>query len=225
MSRWKAIKRLSYSPLYLFVVAVGFTLKDRFSEKKSALLGSMLTTMKGHWILAASAILTFVLVCAGFWFFADRREAHEQVASSVQRFLPCKRVLPDHLGIASFKDHYVAHAEVKEARQQLSQKGRLLILGRPSGGKTRLGNRFPQGGLGSISEAAHHIAPEPALREWVAKALVNKGITLGRLNRSEEEIRVYDDVVRRFGDAPEPALREQVAKALRLKAVILGESP
>jgi TolA-binding protein len=63
-------------------------------------------------------------------------------------------------------------------------------------------------------------APEPALREQVAKALVNKGVTLGELGRSEEAAGVYDQVVARFGDAPEPALREQVAKALRMKAEI-----
>ncbi|MEK7847670.1 MAG: hypothetical protein AAB270_01965, partial [Chloroflexota bacterium] len=33
----------------------------------------------------------------------------------------------------------------------------------------------------------------------VAGALFNKGVTLGALERSEEEIGVYDEVVRRFG--------------------------
>jgi TolA-binding protein len=56
-------------------------------------------------------------------------------------------------------------------------------------------------------------ATEPALRELVAKALVNKGVVLGALKRIEDASGVYDEVVRRFGDATEPALREQVAKA------------
>ena len=56
-------------------------------------------------------------------------------------------------------------------------------------------------------------APEPALREQVAKALFNKGFRLGALGRSAEALAIYDDVVARFGSAPEPALREQVAKA------------
>ena len=34
-------------------------------------------------------------------------------------------------------------------------------------------------------------APEPALRERVAGALVNKGVTLGALDRSEEALGVY----------------------------------
>jgi preprotein translocase subunit SecA len=57
----------------------------------------------------------------------------------------------------------------------------------------------------------------------VAKALVNKGITLGDLNRSEDEISVYDEVLRRFGDATEPAMREQVARALLYKGFRLGD--
>jgi tetratricopeptide (TPR) repeat protein len=60
-------------------------------------------------------------------------------------------------------------------------------------------------------------------RAMVARALVNKGVTLGKLNRSEEEIAVYDEVLRRFGEATEPALCELVATALFNKGVTLGE--
>jgi tetratricopeptide (TPR) repeat protein len=55
-----------------------------------------------------------------------------------------------------------------------------------------------------------------------AGAIFNVGVLLGRLDRSEEEIEVYDLVVARFGDDPEPVLREQVAKALYNKGVTLG---
>ena len=44
--------------------------------------------------------------------------------------------------------------------------------------------------------------PEPALREFVARALVNKGYCLGVLNRIAEAIVVYDDVVKRFATPP-----------------------
>ncbi len=53
-------------------------------------------------------------------------------------------------------------------------------------------------------------------------ALYNKGVRLGTLNRSEEAIAAYDEVLHRFGNAEEPALREQVAKALYNKGVRLG---
>jgi tetratricopeptide (TPR) repeat protein len=60
------------------------------------------------------------------------------------------------------------------------------------------------------------------LRGRVAKALLYKGITLGDLGRSEEEIAVYDEVVSRFADARVPALRERVANALFNKGGTLG---
>jgi tetratricopeptide (TPR) repeat protein len=55
-----------------------------------------------------------------------------------------------------------------------------------------------------------------------ARALFNKGITLGALGRSEDAIAAYDDVVGRFGLATEAPLREQVAMALVNKGVTLG---
>ena len=62
----------------------------------------------------------------------------------------------------------------------------------------------------------------PALRERVAKALVNKGVALGALGRSTEAVAVCDEVVARYGEDPAPALREQVAKALYNTGVRLG---
>ncbi len=47
-------------------------------------------------------------------------------------------------------------------------------------------------------------------------ALFNKGVRLGQLGRGEEGIRVYEEVVNRFGEATEAALRAQVARARAL---------
>jgi tetratricopeptide (TPR) repeat protein len=55
------------------------------------------------------------------------------------------------------------------------------------------------------------------------RAMVNVGILLTELGRSEEAVGVYDEVVARFGDGREPALREQVAGALINKGAILGK--
>ena len=63
---------------------------------------------------------------------------------------------------------------------------------------------------------------ELALREPVAKALVNKGVTLGVLGRSDDAIAVYDELIARDADRDELALREQVANALVNKGVTLG---
>jgi tetratricopeptide (TPR) repeat protein len=57
-------------------------------------------------------------------------------------------------------------------------------------------------------------APEPALQELVAKALLDKGITLSQLNRPEEAIQTNEALLARFGQSPEPAFQELVAGAL-----------
>ena len=66
-------------------------------------------------------------------------------------------------------------------------------------------------------------AEEAELREPVARAMVNKGFCLGELNRSEEEISIYDEVVERFADSEEVGLRKQVAKAIFNKALTLEQ--
>ena len=52
--------------------------------------------------------------------------------------------------------------------------------------------------------------------------MVNKGVRLGALNRSDEEIRVYDELIARYQDRPEPQIAEQVARAMFNKGVRLG---
>jgi hypothetical protein len=58
---------------------------------------------------------------------------------------------------------------------------------------------------------------DPDRRYWLAAALLNKAMTLGALDRSAEEIAIYDDVLARFGTATELPLRELVAKARALR--------
>ncbi|MDZ7305400.1 MAG: SIR2 family protein, partial [candidate division KSB1 bacterium] len=57
----------------------------------------------------------------------------------------------------------------------------------------------------------------------LARALLRKGYVLGQLNRSEEALAAYDEVLRRFGEATELPLREQVARALVNKGYRLGQ--
>jgi hypothetical protein len=64
------------------------------------------------------------------------------------------------------------------------------------------------------------------VREWVAKALFNKGVALGQLNRSAEAIKAYEEVVERFGAATEAPLQEVVAAArLELESRAHPEDP
>ncbi|MBU4120481.1 MAG: tetratricopeptide repeat protein [Proteobacteria bacterium] len=83
-----------------------------------------------------------------------------------------------------------------------------------------------QQAVGAMDSILEHYrksgSDEPKARLGIARALVNKGITLGSLGQGEDEITVYDEVISRFGDAEELPLRERVARALMNKGITLG---
>jgi hypothetical protein len=66
-------------------------------------------------------------------------------------------------------------------------------------------------------------APEPALREQVANALLNKGVRLGALGRSENAVAVYDELLARFTDAPEPTIGQLVEMARKCAQTLNAE--
>ena len=77
--------------------------------------------------------------------------------------------------------------------------------------------------VNSIADTvSQHDIDEPRVREPVAKALVSKGYRLGTLNRNDEAVATYDEVLRRFGESTEPSLRVHVARALVNKGITLG---
>ncbi|MCA9454902.1 MAG: SIR2 family protein [Nitrospira sp.] len=59
-------------------------------------------------------------------------------------------------------------------------------------------------------------------KNYATKSLVRKGVTLEKLNRQEEAIAVFGQVISGWNDAAEPGVREQVAWALYNKGVALG---
>ncbi len=59
-------------------------------------------------------------------------------------------------------------------------------------------------------------------RYWCARALANKGVTLGALGRKDDAVAVYNDLLARFGAATELPMREEVARALCNKGISLG---
>ena len=63
----------------------------------------------------------------------------------------------------------------------------------------------------------------PALREMVAQAMLDKGVVLGQLGRAEEDLANYAELLERFADDLAPGLRKVVAKALLYRGVTLGE--
>ncbi len=54
------------------------------------------------------------------------------------------------------------------------------------------------------------------------KVYYNKGVALGLLDREEDGIAAFDELVARYGDDEEPGVREQVASSLRNKGVALN---
>ena len=57
----------------------------------------------------------------------------------------------------------------------------------------------------------------------MARALYNKGATLGALDRGTEAIAVYDDLIARFGSSDVATIQEQVAKARFAKSYELAK--
>lgn len=63
---------------------------------------------------------------------------------------------------------------------------------------------------------------EADVREQVAAALLNKGVTLSKLGQSDDAINVYDSIISKYGADSNVDMRELVAKAFTNKAVNLS---
>jgi tetratricopeptide (TPR) repeat protein len=61
------------------------------------------------------------------------------------------------------------------------------------------------------------------VREQVAIAMRDRGISFGRLGRHDEVLAAFDTVIDRFGDATEAAIRGQVAMGMRDRGFALGQ--
>jgi hypothetical protein len=55
----------------------------------------------------------------------------------------------------------------------------------------------------------------PDIRERVALALYNKGVSMGRRGETKKALDIYDKIDRRYGKDKSPGVREPVASALR----------
>jgi hypothetical protein len=71
--------------------------------------------------------------------------------------------------------------------------------------------------------ARYSEAAEPAIQALVARALVNKAVTVGRTDPAAE-IALYDEMIARYGEAAEPAIQAAVARALVYKAITVGQT-
>ena len=94
--------------------------------------------------------------------------------------------------------------------------------------KTRIGQpdrKRPEETLAGCEEMVLRFgeSEDPAVQEWVGKALVNKGFVLNQLlQRPDDAMATCEEVVRRFGASETPVLQETVAGALVNKGNAFG---
>jgi hypothetical protein len=123
------------------------------------------------------------------------RTADNRGAIQIARSIPLSELTP---------------ASLQELRSMLAEAARLL------------GDNWSDQLLGydvavACGDALGLAGKDPGSDVAIAEALSRKGVILGNLNRGEEALGVYDEVVKRFGEASEAALREQVANARRAR--------
>lgn len=68
------------------------------------------------------------------------------------------------------------------------------------------------------------VSSPDASEENIARNLVDKAVSLGKLSgRSQDELAVYDEIVRRFSASENDVLREQAAKAIYNSSIVYKE--
>jgi tetratricopeptide (TPR) repeat protein len=168
-----------------------------------------------RWHPAYASAFEEALLCAPAWDSAEAPSARAQQRSHAK---VAKRIRSATAGAERSKDEHLATrrvAEMVKSANDLIEQASAFWEGGDSAAAIAAFNEV-------VSRFAE--APEPALRERVAKALVNKGVALRQAGDTAGEIAAYDEVVVRFADAPEPALIEWVAWALVYKGVASGQS-
>ena len=85
------------------------------------------------------------------------------------------------------------------------------------------GTQLELAGARAIPHQEDHLYEKAeASEEMIARELIEKGETFRRLQRPEDVLATYDEVIRRFGTSKSPALREATAIALANKGAALG---
>ena len=87
-------------------------------------------------------------------------------------------------------------------------------------------SKQPEDALAACEEVVRRFgeSKSPAVLEWVAKALVNRGLALQRLSRPQAALASWDEVATRFEGSASPVLLETAARALVMKGTVLAET-
>jgi tetratricopeptide (TPR) repeat protein len=126
-------------------------------------------------------------------------------------------------------DYVVDHVSRQSDRPVIAQAVWNAALAAASSDETTQGERLWRVGVAAHDERQPDVALSTMRllanlgEAGDAVAAYNVGVLLGELERLEDAIASYEQVVSRFGDAADPALREVTAKALVNRAVSLGK--
>ena len=138
MSVWKAIKWLAWT-MSLGAPALGATAKEILFPSQGNQLGQRLIDLVvRHWKISLPAVLVWFLACILLWMWADIHDRFEKLGRKYPVFAKSAKLSPEDLNLRPFHEYFQETDISKEASAILAEKGGLLILGRPSGGKTRL---------------------------------------------------------------------------------------
>jgi len=140
--------------IYLFTLDV-----DKASAPVKVLVGLLRSHFRPS--IALLAIAALLLGCT--WLYASRREDFEKLGrcEHVRLLVSSAKLEYNHLDIVNPNPYYVEHPEGQQARKYLVSRARLLILGRPLGGKTRLAFQ-----LARAAKKTWVLRLEPEFTKW-----------------------------------------------------------
>ena len=134
---WKAIKWATYTLLSGVLVKLIINIAQGSSPPEAPLTPRSILQHLAQRPQFVSSLLVLSIICCVAWLVADRQESLQQLARTAF-FVPSHSLTPDELSIQAYSPFYCKTPEALSAERELATQGRVLILGRPAGGKTRL---------------------------------------------------------------------------------------
>ncbi|MBI1955138.1 MAG: tetratricopeptide repeat protein, partial [Acidobacteria bacterium] len=135
MTGWKVVKWLGY----VATVAGGWVLVELLGLKPPSSTVQQVVLLAGSNTLAAIILdVGWLLLWGSLWLRADISQSLAEFSHRVPLFVRSKSLQPHHFDLAGYYEYYHRQPEYRKAQDMVQTQGRLLILGRPSGGKTRM---------------------------------------------------------------------------------------
>ena len=145
-----------------------------------------------------------------------REELFEEASEAIERAIP----LYEEMAAADPAD-----AEgLDSARQLLAEVSRIAAQALLDQAVT-LGQHQPDQAIEAYQQVIDRYGddPDPAMRQIVATALLNKAVMVGQQGRRDEALETSQQLIDQFGGNPDSALHELVAKALLYQGVTLAD--